>query len=1769
MSTPETPQFSSPNRVTFFKRRANAIAAHAQKIASGLTADRVKAVPEEELTLKLELINKTEASFSLAHDSLEELDYEEIGSKARDDFEDLVFSMRSVVLQELGKRKFQGVPCSTMHPEVAMEAAAPAPRRSCLPELKLPTFSGGYTEYADFISMFLTIIDRNSDLAPIEKLQHLKSCLKGPALDAVRSLEITDSNYGVALELLDNRFNNKRLIFQAHITDIFGLSKVESASAVKLRELSDKLNANLRALQSLGTLEEIAGCILVHTLLQKVDPTTQAKWEESASLDKIPTCAEFTKFLEKRCQKLENVEHAALSNGGNSQASRPRRFSSHGRSSFVATSITASTRLCVMCQGANHGIYNCAQFSSLSPQARLREAKRLALCLNCLKSGHQLRNCSSGSCRACGSKHHSLLHFPAPPVTAPPQPAPPNVPSSSNAVPNVSSNFSLASSSSQSAALVAQNLDTDCVLLATAVISVQNRSGSWVPCRALLDSGSQLHIITSRLAHSLQLPKVKSTATVSGLGDSKFCSDGFSVNITLKSQASDFVSSISALVAPAITDDQPSFTVSPEDSNIPSNIRLADPQFFRSQRIDLLIGASLFFELLCVGQIKLSDGLPLLQKTRLGWVVTGGGSAPRQSAALAVQATAGTLVGDDARLESVVRKFWEVENVGESGSQRTKEELDCEAHFNANFTRLPSGEYSVRLPTKHSVEILGDSYQQAYRRFVNLENKLDRHPHLKAQYSAFIREYLDLNHMSLVDLDSRNLCKFYLPHHCVIKEDSTTTKLRVVFDGSAKSSSGYSLNELLMAGPTLQPRLFNTLLQFRTFPVALTGDICKMYRCVRIAEPDSYLQCILWRDSRQEEIRVYRLDTVTYGTKPASFLSVRAMHQLAEDEKASFPLGAKILLRDFYVDDLITGGNSTQDVLEIMRQTTGLLERGNFKLRKWCSNDPALLQQIPEAERDSFLKFDDGSDITKTLGLAWDSSSDVLLFSTSPMKIIAKPTKRSVLSTIACFYDPLGLICPVITKAKIFLQKIWRKRLDWDESLPAALNSSWLSLSANICETQKLQFPRLALNPNNVIEVHGFSDASIDAYGGCIYVVSMEDDRRIAHLLCAKSRVAPLKTLTVPKLELSAAVLLAQLIQEVQQMGLFSCSYYCWSDSAVVLSWIRDESSRFQIFTANRISLIQSITIGMEWRYVPTSCNPADILSRGALPSELVASNLWAHGPDYLQKEKSQWPESCLAVKTLPDLKKIALVGISAAADVSLYCKFFNSWEKLKHVFGYIYKFRHRIRQPGLTSEHVRCGTQMLIRSIQRVHLNDEYHCLLRGRPIKASSSIASLSPIIDELGLLRVGGRLKNSALDYEARHPLILPRQHPVTRAIILHFHRRNLHSGPRSLLSSIRQQFWPIGGRKTVGSAVSKCIICFRAKPHVAGHIMADLPEDRVSASYAFQVTGLDFCGPFYHKSEVRNKAPIKCYVCIFICFSTKAVHLELVQDLSTSAFLSALRRFILIRGKPARIWSDNATNFVGAKNELADLKRLFLNASHQTAIDEFCLTDSIEWRFIPPRSPHFGGLWEAAVKTAKYHFYRSVGPAILPADDLRTLVCHIAAIINSRPLVSLSEHPGDLDVLTPAHFLGTAPLALFPEPDYTNLNLNRLDRWQKISFYQQLFWSRWKQEYLTLLQQRSKWRTQKTDVQLGDVVLVKDENLPSLKWPLARVVNLVAGSDNVARVAVLKTATGLINRAVAKLCVLPKQDEVESPCLPTGGECLVMQPAPGDPAAKQQQ
>ncbi|XP_070067158.1 uncharacterized protein [Drosophila virilis] len=484
------------------------------------------------------------------------------------------------------------------------------------------------------------------------------------------------------------------------------------------------------------------------------------------------------------------------------------------RRTFVVTK--NGTYTCVFCEAAGHSIYKCLQFAKLSPSLRLHEAKRLALCLNCLQRGHQLRVCGSSTYRVCGSKHHSLLHL----SNTSSHSAASSSHNVQEAETHTSSQNILAATSSLTLS-IDQHLKHDVVLLATAVINVRNHASSLVSCRALLDSESQLHIITSCLAHQIQLRKFKSTAVVSGIGDAAFSSDGFS-------------------------------------------------------QIDMLFGASLFFDLLCVGQIKLAAGLPILQKNRFGWVATGGAAHAGNSSLVARRLG----MNPDLLLESCT----------EPESSPNREERDCEAHFQANFKRLPIGEYSVRLPLRLSLDQLGDSYQQALRRFLNLERKLDHNPTLKTQYAAFIKEYLDLNHMPLVSLAALSQCKYYLPHHCVLKEE-----------------------------------------------VALTGDICKMYRCVRVEPADSYLQCILWRASQHQKIQTYKLDTVTYGTKPASFLSVRAIHQLAMDEQQAFPIGADIIKRDFYVDDLISGGRCVQEAVEILKQTSGLLAKGNFKLRKWCS----------------------------------------------------------------------------------------------------------------------------------------------------------------------------------------------------------------------------------------------------------------------------------------------------------------------------------------------------------------------------------------------------------------------------------------------------------------------------------------------------------------------------------------------------------------------------------------------------------------------------------------------------------------------------------------------------------------------------------------------------------------------------------------------------------------------------------------------------------------
>ncbi|XP_052855621.1 uncharacterized protein LOC128264250 [Drosophila gunungcola] len=364
------------------------------------------------------------------------------------------------------------------------------------------------------------------------------------------------------------------------------------------------------------------------------------------------------------------------------------------------------------------------------------------------------------------------------------------------------------------------------------------------------------------------------------------------------------------------------------------------------------------------------------------------------------------------------------------------------------------------------------------------------------------------------------------------------------------------------------------------------------------------------------------------------------------------------------------------------------------------------------------------------------------------------------------------------------------------------------------------------------VEMNGFCDASTANYGACSYLRSEAKGNAEAHLLCAKSRVAPLKALTIPILELSTACLLAELIVNVKETIDFDCTFHCWSDSSIVLAWIRQPPREFNVFVSNRIAKIQEMTKIVAWHHVPTDLNPADVVSRG------------------------------YAVKNLPERRSTALIG-TVGTDISINCKFLNSFDKLQRVFAYIYRF--------IAVDEISFGTVLLLRSVQQVHIAVEYEVLSQGQPCPPKSKLISLRP------------RLQNASLDYETKHPILLPKDHPVTRAIIVYYHEKYFHAGPQA-------------PRKFVASVINKCVRCFRMKPVAWEHVMGSLPAGRVQPN------------PFYHKSEARNKAPHKCYIVVFVCFSMKAAHLEVVQDLTTDSFTAALRRFISLRGSP-RIWSDN--------------------------------------------------------------------------------------------------------------------------------------------------------------------------------------------------------------------------------------------------------------------
>lgn len=1571
------------------------------------------------------------------------------------------------------------------------------------PRLQLPTFSGDILQWSSFASLFKASVDGNSRLSEVHKLQYLKGALKGEAAQLLNHIPIETGFYEKAWSLLLERYDNKRQGINSHIRRMLEHPQVQHQDGKALQRFIDVMNEGIRALDVLERPEEHFNSVMSFVLLSKLDKTSKLAWEMTLEKGTIPPIEKMLQFLTNRA--------SVITENSSDETKGPRETDTSTPDSKTRKSS------CHFCS-STHPPYKCDVFLKASVEEKVHLVQRHRLCFNCLSSFHNSKKCTSRGCKECGGRHHSLLHKPAVEKLSPPQ-------------------TTLATGTIQARRNPA--------LLATALVKVDDHAEKSHISRALVDFGSNASAMTQRAFEHLRPSFYREENIIKGIGDIDGGKADKVATVKLSSLIDGtFSEKAQFIVVKTISLPKPDEKLPHDKWSHLKGLQLADPQFHTPGEVDFLIGADLYDEIVKEGIVKGQKNDPIAINSALGWLVLGKTAKAQKQHTITMLHT--TMTG----INAVLQKFWELEDIPHKPIF-SKEDTLIEEHYVSTTNRQPDGRYVVRLPFVKEAS-MGESRPQAVRRFKSLEYRLEKDPEQKAAYSNVINEYLESGHLEQVPFgEEKSENAVYLPHHAVTREASTTTKVRVVFDGSAKTTNGKSLNDNLLNGPKQQDNLFNILVRFRTHKYGIAADISKMYRQIMLDERDYDYHRIVWRASVNSPLRDYRLKTVTFGIKSAPYLATRTLKQLADDEKEKYATAAIVLKRDFYVDDLLTGADTEKDARELVKQMTRLLMAGGFELRKWKTNSAEVFKDIPNELRDSkSISVTDGTEMTAALGLKWNPRKDCFGFNVNLIKRTRVLTKRVFLSEASNIFDPLGLISPVTVNSKILFQELWLANVSWDNTLPPHIAEKWDKLKNDMSAVNDISVPRFI--GNGEIILCGFGDASEKAYAAAVYARTNEKGTITTTLVAGKNKVAPLKKKTLPQLELCGALTVSQLLQEVENsMPKKPKEIHAWTDSKTVLYWITKHPGKWKTFVANRVAAIQDIVPPSNWHHVQSSQNPADCASRGISPKELQSHSLWWTGPTFLLgnnfcEEKVEIPQT--KEEERPAATHFALA--TWEIETSVIQKFSNLnriLRTLAKIKRWVQRARDNIKakaggtiiketifNDALTPLEIKAAWETAIKLTQAEAFEDEIRQLKKGQN-STKNKISMLNPFIDETGLLRVGGRLKAAPITIDQKHPVLLPKKHHLTTLIIRDAHHKNHHAGAQLLLATLQQRYWILGARDAVRSQIGKCILCTRLKAKITEQMMADLPAARVTPSRPFSKTGVDFAGPFKLKTILaRGTRHYKAYAAIFVCFSTRAVHLEAVSGLTTQAFLAALERFSSTRGKPSDIYSDCGTNFVGADRQLTD----FLQWTKETkGIADELATQGVHWHFNPPSAPHFGGLWEAGVKSMKYHLNRIVGNHTLNFEEFMTVLKKVEAILNSRPLCELSSDPTDYAPLTPGHFLIGDALNALPEPDLATIPVNRLTRWELTRQMTQHFWQRWCREYLTRLQQRPKWWKQQPTITKGQLVLLKDDLLHPLKWKLGRILEVHPGPDNRIRVVTIQTSAGTYTRPIGKICQLP--------------------------------
>jgi hypothetical protein len=1601
------------------------------------------------------------------------------------------------------------------------------------PRFEIEKFSGDPMKYFGFISMFEECVE-SVVTDPKMRLTRLINATLGDvkkAIEPCQSIKDGLRGYIQARKILENRFGNDHLIFDSVVSSLKKCKQIKAAN--DLQSLADQLSNSYEIICQMGKLSEIDSQNFLLEIVQKLQPFLQSKWRKQAVALKratgdYPNLKMLVDFVRENSDEMNDPVYGkmklGLKDNSNSDLSERSKSQTTNFSSDVKVSQGHKVYSCILCKGA-HKLFYCDSFKGMKPLERLKFVRDNRLCDNCLLPNHQAAACrrqSVCSVPGCGKKHTKYIHIPSGIQGQ----------SMSNGAQRSANNGSPVTLRSHVAPdVVNANVGDEYIFMPVVSVVV---NGSNEAC-ALLDTASSGTFCTRSLVNSLGIQGKEAHYSLSTLSGKNVLTRTETVELYVASR--DGTSGL-LLSNVLVVDDIPGRTLS--SALLSQYSHLHNLQLVEGNKpIDILIGQDNTEALLPLEVRRGAKGEPFASLTLFGWTING----PSKLRNVVGHHIVSHFISS---VEQQIHNLWKLDFDGIDDYSLSNEDKRVLKLWDANCTKV-DGHFEIPIPWRDNVQ-MPNNVSLALTRLKSLKSSISKKG-IASQYNAEITKLLDKGYAEPVPCDRlQSSDVWYLPHHAVVNPRKPD-KFRIVYDCAAEFL-GESLNDKCFRGPDMNNNLLHVLLRFRQHHFAFCADVEAMYYQVLIPAKERDCLRFLWFDECGD-IAHYRMTRHVFGGVWCASSSAYALRKTLSDcSDVVDPLVKDTIQKSFYVDDCLKSCASEQDAHLIIEGTRSVLSRGGFNLTKFIANEAGLLTLVPQSHWATEGKDLGGDCSSKTLGVKWDVTRDLFYFEADLTNQSCEVTKRNILKITSSVFDPLGLISPILLTGKLIFQDVTRLQLAWDDPAPVDVCDKWTAWLQDLQRIGVLQFIR-CLKPlvfnGSAMQLHHFSDASQRAFGCCTYLRCVNSQGQISVMLVmSKGRLAPLKSVTIPRLELQAALLAAQIDAMLRsQLELDLLESCFWVDSEIVLKYIKNETRRFHVFVGNRVSVIRDLTKPSQWKHVLGSENPADLLTREQSVHSLDHDK-WFHGPKFLHTFKSDWEEMKYdvslssddpEVKSDPVVKKSSCVTAFIAEQedpVVRLSERYSNWVDLKRATAWMLRLRKLLHKDAdvssgpLTLEETRLAGVFLIKWVQGRYFSTELLQLQSGKAVNKSSRLRDLDPILDSEGVICVGGRLRRAAL-LSYKHPYIIPHEDHMADIIVREMHEIS-HQGVEWTLSYLRRQFWITKARSKIKRLISSCVVCkkLRGKPLVQK--MADLPEVRVQPNKPpFSAVGVDCFGPFYVKI---GRSEVKRYGCIFTCLSSRAIHLEKICNMDTDSFINALRRFISRRGPPEKIYSDNGTNFVGAKVELEKN----LQQINELLVQRFCLKKKIDWTFNPPGASHMGGSWERMIRTVRQVLNGLFNiHARLSDDMLDTLFCEVENIVNSRPITKVSDSADDLDPLTPNHILLLRNCPPVSPGHFCESDLYRR-RWRVVQQLADTFWRRWLREYLPELQKRSKWQNLVRNVKVNDVVLVLDESTPRGLWPMGIVTQVITSEDQLVRSVRVRTKASTFLRPLSKIVLL---------------------------------